>query len=172
MVLISSGVDDQTPDAKVCDSGPNWCVFQPKQTQAELVRDTFQTSVMYCVCLHPWSSVYSYLLPSFNRWILSKSGKVCFPNKWHLGQLTWRNFTHGRWMPAIPLVAVRTLDKDGAITQALGKYLPSDVVEPHSSSCKQRKTDVFVWWAVSLTKGRKEWTALWPAHDLLLLLYI
>lgn len=52
-------------------------------------------------------------------------------------------------MPAIPLVAVWTLDKDGAITQALGKYLPSDVVEPNSSSCKQRKTGAFIQWAAS-----------------------
>lgn len=83
---------------------------------------------------------------------------------WHLEPLTWRNFTHGRWMPAIPLVAVWTLDKDGAITQALGKYLPSDVVEPNSSSCKQQNRCVCMVGSEP-DKGRKESTALWPVHD-------
>lgn len=37
-------------------------------------------------------------------------------------------------MPAVPLVAVWTLDKDGAVTEALGKHLPSDVVEADPST--------------------------------------
>lgn len=55
---------------------------------------------------------------------------------------TWRNFTHCCWMPAIPLVAVWTLDKDGAITQALCKYFASNVVESDSFSWKQRLSTI------------------------------
>lgn len=59
--------------------------------------------------------------------------------RWHLSLHTWRNFTHCCWMPAIPLVAVWTLDKDGAITQALSKHFASNVVQSNSSSWKHRE---------------------------------
>lgn len=130
--------------------GPNWNPLQPKPpsslhstflmvytfTNLPSVYSTVGLLGMYCLLhhrlhLHAKSSIYS--CPEATQSI------IC----WHLQQLTWRNFAHGCWMPAIPLVAVWTLDKDGAITQALGKYLPSDVVEPNSSSCKQRKTGAF-----------------------------
>lgn len=48
-------------------------------------------------------------------------------------------------MPAIPLVAVWTLDKDGAITQTLCKYLPSNVIESNSSSCKNTQMKGCLW---------------------------
>lgn len=35
-------------------------------------------------------------------------------------------------MPSIALVAVGTLDKDGAVTETLSEDLTPDVVEPHS----------------------------------------
>lgn len=38
-------------------------------------------------------------------------------------------------MPAIALVTVGGLDEDSAVTEALCKHLPSDVVEPHASPC-------------------------------------
>lgn len=70
-----------------------------------------------------------------------------------LQQLTWRNFTHCCWMPAIPLVAVWTLDKDGAITQTLCKYLPSNVIKSNPSSCKNTKTNRFIQrnWSLALS---------------------
>lgn len=36
-------------------------------------------------------------------------------------------------MPAVALVTVGRLDKNGAVTEALGEDLPSDVVKPHAS---------------------------------------
>ena len=42
--------------------------------------------------------------------------------------LTWRDLADGGRMPAVALVAVWTLDKDGAVTEALCKHLPPNVV--------------------------------------------
>ena len=42
--------------------------------------------------------------------------------------LTWRDLADGGRMPPVALVAVWTLDKDGAVTEALCKHLPPDVV--------------------------------------------
>lgn len=42
--------------------------------------------------------------------------------------LTWRYFAHSGRMPPIALVAVRALDKDGAITETFCKHLTPDVV--------------------------------------------
>lgn len=56
-------------------------------------------------------------------------------------------------MPTIPLVAVWTLDKDGAITQALSKYFPPNIVESNSSSCKHRHNPVIqTYWIMWICK--------------------
>ena len=47
--------------------------------------------------------------------------------------LTWRDLADGGWVPAVALVTVGRLDKNGAVTEALGEDLPSDVVKPHAS---------------------------------------
>lgn len=44
--------------------------------------------------------------------------------------LTWRYLADGGRVPAVTLVAVRALDKDGAVAETLGKHLSPDVVEP------------------------------------------
>lgn len=44
-------------------------------------------------------------------------------------QVTWRDFANGGRMPAITLVAVRALDKDGRIAQTLGKHLSANIIE-------------------------------------------
>lgn len=53
---------------------------------------------------------------------------VCFVRAW----LTWRNLTHCGGVPAVALVAIRTLDKDGTVTQTLCKHLTTYVVQPYS----------------------------------------
>lgn len=75
-------------------------------------------------------------LPSASSFTCKELHTFIHRSHLYLQHLTWRNFTHCCWMPAIPLVAVWTLDKDGTITQALSKYLPSNVVQSNSSSCK------------------------------------
>jgi len=40
-----------------------------------------------------------------------------------------RYLTDGRRMKAVVIVAVTTLDEYAAVTQAFGKYLPSDVIQ-------------------------------------------
>lgn len=46
--------------------------------------------------------------------------------------LTWRYLTDGGRMPAVTLVAVGALDKDGAVAETLRKHLPPNVVQPHA----------------------------------------
>lgn len=48
--------------------------------------------------------------------------------------LTWRNLTHCGGVPAIPLVTVRTLDENSAVTQTLSKHLTTDVIQTHASA--------------------------------------
>lgn len=48
--------------------------------------------------------------------------------------VTWWDFAHSGRVPAIVLVAVWTLNKDGTVAQTLCKYLPPNVVQPHTSS--------------------------------------
>lgn len=48
--------------------------------------------------------------------------------------LTWGNLADCCWVPAVALVAVGRLDKNGTVTKALGKHLAANVVEPYSSS--------------------------------------
>ena len=43
-------------------------------------------------------------------------------------------------MPAVALVTVGTLDEDGAVAEALGKHLPTDVVQPHAAACRPTHT--------------------------------
>ena len=50
---------------------------------------------------------------------------------------TRRYFAHGGGVPSVPLIAVWTLDKDGAVAQTLRKYLTTDVVQSYSSSCER-----------------------------------
>lgn len=47
-------------------------------------------------------------------------------------------------MPAISLIAVRTLDKNGTVAEALGKHLPSDIIQSHATTCRMyhRKINV------------------------------
>ena len=45
-----------------------------------------------------------------------------------------RNLTHSGWMEVMGVVAVTTLDKYGAITEALSKHLTTNVEEMHSFS--------------------------------------
>lgn len=46
--------------------------------------------------------------------------------------LTWRYLADGGRMPAVTLVAVGALDKDGAVAETLGKHLSPNVVQPHA----------------------------------------
>ena len=49
-----------------------------------------------------------------------------------VGGGTWWNLADGGWVPALALVTVGRLHKDGAVTEAFCEDLPSDVVQPHS----------------------------------------
>lgn len=89
--------------------------------------------------------IFMPLSYSVSRVLLQTVTFRSFPSllqRWHLWFHTWRNFTHCCWMPAIPLVAVWTLDKDGAITQALSKHFASDVVESNSSSWNHERETI------------------------------
>ena len=55
--------------------------------------------------------------------------------------LTWWYFTDSGRMPAIALVAVGTLDKDGTVTETLCKHLSPNVVQPHTPSWKRKRED-------------------------------
>ena len=48
--------------------------------------------------------------------------------------LTWWDLADCCWVPAVALVAVGRLDKNGTVTKALSKHLATNVVQPHSSS--------------------------------------
>lgn len=48
--------------------------------------------------------------------------------------LTWWYFADCSRMPAIALVAIGTLDKDGTVTETLCKHLSPNVVQPHTPS--------------------------------------
>lgn len=52
---------------------------------------------------------------------------------------TWRDFADRGRMPAVALVTVGALDKDGAVTETLGKYFSSDVVQPHTTALTDRQ---------------------------------
>lgn len=58
------------------------------------------------------------------------------------GSQTWGDLADGGGVPAVPLVAVGTLDEDGAVAEALGKNLPADVIQPHPPTWAQRSTAV------------------------------
>lgn len=49
---------------------------------------------------------------------------------------TWGDLADGGGVPAVSLVAVGTLDKDGAVAEALGKNLAADVIQPHPTTCR------------------------------------
>lgn len=49
---------------------------------------------------------------------------------------TWWDLADCGRVPAISLVAVGTLDKNGTIAEALCKHLPSNVIQPHTSTCQ------------------------------------
>ena len=53
-----------------------------------------------------------------------------------LHTVTWRYFAHRGRMPAVPLVAVRTLHEHGVFTQTLSEHFPSNVIQPHSFAWK------------------------------------
>lgn len=53
----------------------------------------------------------------------------------HPPELTWGDLADSSRVPAIALVTVGRLDKNSAVTEALCKDLPSDVVEPYTSPC-------------------------------------
>lgn len=57
--------------------------------------------------------------------------------------LTWRYFADGGRMPAIALVAVGTLDKDGTVTETLCKHLSPNVIQPHTPSWKRKREEKF-----------------------------
>lgn len=52
--------------------------------------------------------------------------------QWQGQALTWRDLHHGGRVPAVPLVAVGTLNKDWRVGEALGEHLSTDVVEAHA----------------------------------------
>lgn len=47
-------------------------------------------------------------------------------------------------MPAISLIAVRTLDKNGTVAEALGKHLPSDIIQSHATTCRMYHRKIHV----------------------------
>lgn len=48
--------------------------------------------------------------------------------------LTWWDLANCCWVPAVALIAVGRLDKNGTVAKALGKHLAANVVESYSSS--------------------------------------
>lgn len=63
-------------------------------------------------------------------------------------------------MPAIALVAVGRLNEDGAVTEALGKHFPSNVVQPHASTCGEAGQARLGHWSlhtVALRWSRGRW---------------
>ena len=50
--------------------------------------------------------------------------------------LTRGYFTNSGGVPAVALVAVWTLHKDGIVTETFSKHLPANVVEANSTTCK------------------------------------
>lgn len=46
----------------------------------------------------------------------------------------WGDFTDCCRMPAIPLITVRALNKDGAIAKTFSKHFPTNIIQPDSSS--------------------------------------
>lgn len=51
----------------------------------------------------------------------------------YVGGGTWWDLADGGWVPAVALVTVGRLDKDGTVAEALREDLASDVVQPHAS---------------------------------------
>lgn len=49
------------------------------------------------------------------------------------GGVTWGDLADGGRVPAVALVTVGGLHKDGAVAEALCEDLSSDVVQPHTS---------------------------------------
>lgn len=48
--------------------------------------------------------------------------------------VTWWNLANCSWVPAVALVTIRRLDKNGTVTKALSEHLPANVIESYSSS--------------------------------------
>lgn len=70
---------------------------------------------------------------SWLYWVVHNTGETSsYSLKWQEWEVsevhTWWYLANSSWMPAIPLVAVRTLHKHGALTEAFSKYFTTDVV--------------------------------------------
>lgn len=48
---------------------------------------------------------------------------------------TWWYLADCGRVPAVSLVTVGTLDKNGTVAEALGEHLPSNVIQPHAATC-------------------------------------
>ena len=78
--------------------------------------------------------------------------------------LTWGDLADGGWVPAVALVAVGTLDKDGAVAEALGKDLPTDVVQPDPATCRTQGCS-----SVPAGAAARRWSAAGPPMCLLVI---
>lgn len=81
--------------------------------------------------------------------------------------LTWRDFADGSRMPAVSLVAVRTLDKDGTVTKTLCKHLSANVVQPHTPSWEEKRhnrgwvhSDPLIMWSKNIKQKWEMWNKM------------
>lgn len=54
---------------------------------------------------------------------------------------TWRDLADGGRVPAIALVTVGALNKDGAIAETLRKHFSSNVIQPHSTALRSKQKE-------------------------------
>lgn len=53
---------------------------------------------------------------------------------------TWRDLADCGRVPAVALVTVGALDKDGAVAETLSKHFSSDVIQPHTTAWNRDRT--------------------------------
>lgn len=53
---------------------------------------------------------------------------------------TWRDLADCGRVPAVALVTVGALDKDGAVAKTLSKHFSADVIQSHTTAWKKTET--------------------------------
>lgn len=67
---------------------------------------------------------------------------TCITSMWlkqYLCVETWWDLADCGRVPAVSLVAVGTLDENGTVAEALCEHLPSDVIQPHTTTCTDKR---------------------------------
>ena len=75
-------------------------------------------------------------------WLAKQLGELLIVE--NLQTTAWRDFAYGSWVEVMMIITITTLHEYTAVTETLGKYFPTNVIQVNT--CKNVQTMIRLIW--------------------------